>query len=323
MNAPPAAQTAGVSGTVFGPIPDSTTIVLRPSFIEQFSNCSIQAAYDRAGVKPDYDPSPFVFGEVVHWVISVFLIRLVRGDEMVMLFRHRWNRAAQERAIRYSSIETHESLMNTGVRLMELFPQWYAQSGLRPLRMPNGDYAVEIRLNVELEPRVILSCQPDAFMEVTKIQLDSCGFVMARPGDIVVIDWKSPRTASSIAFAQRSTQPTYYKIAGEAHRAALGIDRVTSVGYVELLKKKVGSRGRGPEIIHPFLYPRSDQLVAEALERALYVAWRLRHGIYHRDSRMAWNTPCSECSYSGACLDGNTDDLVLPTGITADMLIKR
>lgn len=303
--------------TIFDALPEGEAIVLRPSDIVDFDNCSYATAFKRAKIRPEATAAALLFGTAVHEVILLFVGGNAKAAELPGLFEALWTKARDTQAIRYSSIENWDSLLQIGRKLMEYFPQWWQKAGFRPVRMPNGKFAMELRLDVQIEPNLIVSSQPDIVAEVTLIQVDPSGYVMARPGDVVILDWKSPRAASSIEFAQRSVQPTYYKIAGEAHAALLGIDRIAAVGYVELLKQKTRT-----VITHPFLYPRTDLQVRQAVAKAKYVANRIRQGLYLQESKMAFNSPCNLCDFAGACLSGDDDGLVLPEGISKKMLVN-
>lgn len=312
--------------TIFDPLPDSQVITVRPSTIVAFENCSFATAFSLAGIVSQARSSALIFGTIVHEIIDLHVTGLARADELPPLFQERWEAAKKQAVIRYSSQESFESLLATGRRQMELFPEWYKRSGFRPLRLSDGSFATEQRMLVQVAPGVVLSVQPDFIGYATLAQVDPYGFVMVKPGDVVILDWKTPKSASSIAFAQRSVQPTCYKIVAEAHRDMLGLNaaNVAAVGYVELLKKKWPARSSsGPEITHPFLYPRSDVLVDEAIRKTIKTADRIRRGEFFRESKMAFNTPCDLCEFAEACLTGNDDGLVLPTGITKAMLFHQ
>ena len=320
---PPAIQPASTL-SAFAPLPADEPIFIRPSEVHSQGNCSYAAGLRRVGVRPEYENATLLFGTSVHEAIASFLYEETSRAQLPMRFQAEFAMRTKRVVVRYSTVDDYSSLREIGTRHMELFAEWYPYAGFRPLRMRNGQPAVEVRTNVEVDPGIILSCEPDAVFEVTKTQATTDGFVIAKPGDVVIPDWKTPRSESSIAFAQRAIQPTLYKFNVE-HDPKFGLDgrKVAAVGYVELIKNKVprkGSKTKGPRIIHPYLYPRSDDQVRRALNQVRFAAWRIRNGVYFDDSKMAWNTPCDECEFAQFCLNGDTEGLILPQGMTAEQL---
>jgi hypothetical protein len=165
---------------------------------------------------------------------------------------------------------------------------------------------------------VILSTQPDFIGQAERFLVDGNGTTVAKPGDVILLDWKTPKVASSFTFGSRSLQLSYGKLAVDANRSKLNLPgTVSKVGYVEFLKKKTA-----PSIEPPTLFDRGPDLLKDAIDKAVRVADDIRHGRFYRDTHMAFNSPCDMCDFVDACVDGCSEDLVLPEGITADMLVK-
>lgn len=302
--------------TVFPPLSESEVIVVRPSDITDMDSCSFKHGLRRVGVKPLFTRSNLVFGTIMHRVVEMHVTDQVTESELPGFFEQEWNQARQQYVIRYSSNETFDSLTSIGKSLAARFPSWWKLSGFRAFRFPNGEPSVEQRLTKQLSPTVILSTQPDLVVECTRTIMAG-SHVMAVPGDIAILDLKTPKAASAIEFCHRSAQLTYAKIAVDANKAKTGLSKdVERVGYLEFLKKKT------PEIVPPFLYERPAHLVSDAIRKALYAADRIRRGEYVRESGMAFNSPCRICDVAGACLSGDDSDLEFPDGLTAAQLMR-
>lgn len=302
--------------TAFPPLPEGEVVVVRPSDISDMDACSFKHGLRRAGVRPTYLRSNLAFGTIMHSTVEVYVTGEVTEADLPDFFGQAWDNVRKGNEIRYSSTESFNSLDNIGRVLARMFPKWWKQSGFRVFRMPGGEFSVEQRLTVQLAPTVILSTQPDLIVECVRTITDK-GYVLAQPGDIAVLDVKTPKAASGIEFSQRSTQLTYAKIAVEANRPKLGLSReVKGVGYLELMKKKT------PEIVPPFLYERPVHLVNDAIRKAISVAERIRCGDYVRTSGMAFNSPCQMCDYAEACLSGDGSELTFPDGLTAVQLMR-
>jgi hypothetical protein len=292
--------------------------VLSPSDIADFDACGYKHALRRHGVKAESTAAALLFGTTGHSCVQHHVIGLVTDRQLPAYFDQLWQKARRENVIRYSSIESFDTLRAIGMKLMERFPEWWKQSGFRPVRMPDNEYAVEKRLAAQLSPTVILSTQPDLIVEVTRTMIDKAGNVMAKPGDVGILDVKTPRAESTVPFSQRSIQLTLGKVAVDGNKPTTGLSKdVSSVGYVELLKKK------SPSITRPFLYPRPAHLVQDAIHKAISVAARIRKGDYCRTTGMAFNSPCNMCEFEGLCYSGSDEGLILPAGMTADELQRR
>lgn len=310
MNAAAAAvaQTTPARVTAFTPLPENEVVVLRPSDIVDMDACSFAHGLKRHGVLAEAVSSALIFGTVGHEVVRQYITHLEKANLLPALFEKLWQEARNKHLIRYAAYESYDSLLKIGQKLVEMFPDWWKQAGIRPFKLPNGEYSVEQRLTTQLSPTVILSAQPDLLFETVRTLVNAAGHVYAKPGDLGILDFKFPRSESPLVFAQRSLQPTYYKISAEANKAALGIAQdIRVVGYVEMLKQK--SR---PRIVPPFLFERPRHLVEDAIRKAFQTADRIRRGEHTRDTKMAFNSPCSLCEFEALCLNGNDEGIVLP-----------
>ncbi|MFA7455754.1 MAG: PD-(D/E)XK nuclease family protein [Desulfobulbaceae bacterium] len=279
-------------------------VYVRPSQILGHDECPFAAflQYVRR-VKSASTSANLVFGTAVHWAISNFIKALVAGMkfDLVQAFLFKWQEQVDSLTVQYNSTFSPEDLMEVGKKHCELFPAVWDAAGLEPLVDKDGPL-VERRLQVEILPGVILSAEPD----FVGINQDS---------EIVVVDFKTPATASTEDFALMSDQLTSYQIVVEAHGRALGVDRVAKVGFMELLKKKVPktNRGSGPEVLPPLLVEaRSQAEIAAYQQKVGWIAEDMRLGRYPKRPRMAFNSPCAMCDYAQYCIRGEKEGLIFP-----------
>ncbi len=167
-----------------------------------------------------------------------------------------------------------------------------------PLLDEEGKPVLETRLEAMLSPTVKLSGT-----------LDLLGLTLE--GEVVVLDFKTASSPAPESFAKMSDQLGLYQILVDVNAAALGINQVDRLGFMELIKRKVPNgkgRGKGPEVMPPVLAPQSD--VTEFVRKARWVAANIEAGYFFPNPRMAWNSPCGLCDYKRLCYDGTTEGLI-------------
>lgn len=307
--------------SIFDPLPDNAVIRLRPSEIVQSSICMKAVGYARAGIRSQVDNANLAFGTCGHKALEHYMLGDLKPHELPPFFEAQWTKAKREKSISYSKTIDWSTLNQIGKRLLELFPEWWKTVGIKPV-------LIEQRMEVQIAENVILSLCPDLIGEVQAPLYDHHGFQLAQPGDIVVLDWKFPTAGSEAkpGFARKAKQPTYYKIGYDAHAPGLGLPSAAAVGFVDLVKKPIPktSRGRGPWIEDPFLYPRTDAQVREALRFAVWVADQIRAGNYFESPQLAFNSPCEgmvSCDYLDLCSTGvDTTGLEVPAHLSSEML---
>jgi hypothetical protein len=281
-------------------------LFIRPSQIVKGDEC-MWAMYLQyiAGIKTRARSANLVFGTIVHEAVTKYLVSLFAGlnfdPEKHFLFK--WQEAMETLEIAYNASFGPEDLKATGERLCGDFPKAWDESGLVPLIDDEGP-VLERTLKVEILPGIVLTGTPDIV-------------AMNCEAEIVVPDFKTPASASPEEFFLISDQLTAYQILVEASKIKFGIERVDGLGYMELLKKKVPktSRGEGPKVLPPAYGPRrSDQAIQAFIQKVGWIAEDINRGRFPKRPRMAYNTPCSLCSFQGMCLKGDTEGLIIPEG---------
>lgn len=278
-------------------------IYIRPSFVTKFDECPYAAdlQYNRK-IGSESTSANLIFGTAVHDAIGKWVLAHANGLKFdpVAQFLLNWDEALKGSIVKYNSTMGPEDLRETGRKLCSEFPQAWVDTGLVPLVDEKG-LVIERKLEVEILPGVILTGTPDI------VAMDSSG-------DVVVIDFKTPASASPELFYAVSDQLTAYQILVEG-TPSLGVPSVARVGFMELLKKKIPktSRGEGPKVLPPACGNRrtAEQIVAFTHK----VGWMvddMRQGRYPKRPRMAYNCPCSLCDYKGFCHVGDTEGLIFP-----------
>lgn len=204
--------------------------------------------------------------------------------------------------IKFSKGFEKDDLRAIGRALVEDFALKYPRFGLTPIVDDQNNPVMQKYLQVEVDEGVLLTGKLD------HLALD-------KMGRVVVIDFKTARTAADKSFVNVADQLTSYQILVDAHREELGIDRVQRLGFIEGIKRKVPvtNRGSGPYIEEP-LYAdrRSDTDVEEFLDKVRWIADDIRKERFPKNPRMAYNTPCAMCDYCEFCHTGNKQSLMIP-----------
>jgi hypothetical protein len=282
-------------------------IYVRPSFITKFDECPFAAdlQYNKK-ICSEGSSANLVFGTAVHDAIGKWVLADSTGLKFdpVAQFEMNWDEATTKQVVRYNSQMGPDDLLETGKRLCDLFPQAWRDAGLVPLVDEQG-LVIERKLEVEILPGVILTGTPDVV-------------AMDEDGEVVVIDFKTPASASPELFYAVSDQLTAYQILVEGN-PSLGVPSVARVGFMELLKKKVPktSRGEGPKILAPACGSRrTPEQIAAFTQKVAWIVEDMRNGRYPKRPRMAFNTPCSMCDFKGFCHEGETEGLIFPSNAT-------
>lgn len=270
------------------------SIIIRPSAALKFDDCPRGYEYQyQEGWRNEVISSNLVFGTTIHKCIEEHLKAQVKGQniDLVELFEDLWEQARSSQAIAYNATMDATDLNMTGQELMSQFPEAWEKTGLMPLIDGDG-IAVEKRIMVEYG-KFILSLQPDIICMTPK-------------GEVAVVDFKTPATASSIEFARESDQLTAYQIGANAIAQELGFEKVSKLGFMELIKKKVPktSRGKGPYIAELELVDaRSDDVVRDYIKKLSWMAEDIERKRFPKRAKMAYNSPCTMCDYQQLCLD--------------------
>lgn len=282
----------------------TTPLRLRPSGLLAYDACPQAFQYhDVLGIRPVLTPANLVFGTAVHAACTGWLTAQALGQsfEPVPAFRDAWEAAMATQAIDYPSTVTAADLAGIGESLTWQFPAAWAATGLMPLIDPAGQPLVEVRLEAEIAPGVVLSGQPDVI-------------AMNQDAGIVILDLKTASSPAPEGFAAVADQLTAGQLLVKAHADRLGIapDQITAVGFMELLKRKPHGR-KGPAVLDPVLAPRRDAAALAAFrDKARWIAEDIDRGRFPKRPRLAFNTPCGLCPFAGLCQQGDWEGLVRP-----------
>ncbi|MBZ9574531.1 PD-(D/E)XK nuclease family protein [Modicisalibacter sp. MOD 31.J] len=243
-----------------------------------------------------------IFGKVLDKGMSEFIRGHALGEyvDPLPIFEQEWDRALSETIVDFSATQSPKDLRETGAELARQFPEFWDNSGLTALIGPGGEPMVQQKLTVQVAPGINLRC----FLDVA---------VLTEEGESAIIDLKTALSPAPDAVLLLGEQLTDYQIAAEANKAKLGIESISQVGFIELLKRKIpkASQGRGPEIIGPSLTPaRSEAVMAERRAKIDHLVTLIRKGVFFRNPGMAYNSPCSMCDFQNLCLHGDMEGLI-------------
>jgi len=285
----------------------SNILYIRPSHALSYDECGY-AYYLKyvLGVRQDVTSANMPFGTAVHEACTGFILAEASGDtsyDPIEVFKKHWGEALESQAMEFSSLWGPEDLAQTGLRLVELFPEQWRQTGFAPLIDEHGP-VVERRFQIKIAPDLILTGQPDVV-------------AMNSEGGVIPLDLKTSAIAYGEEFLLASDQLTDYQLLVEGNSDQLGLDEegVASVGFFEGIKRKVPktNRGKGPEFLQPLIGPkRSAERLAERKQKLIWMGEDIRRGRFPKRPRMAFNTPCAMCEFSDYCLKGKKDGLVFP-----------
>jgi len=275
---------------------------ISPSASLKFDDCprSYQFQYIE-GYRQEITNSNLIFGTTMHACIEEYLKELTltgREIDIMEVFDEKWTDVRNTMSVSYNATMGYDDLKDTGLSLCSQFPEAWKKSGLIVLLEQSGKPCLELKVVVEVQG-ITLSMKLDALC-------------MNMDGEIVVIDFKTPATATGYELARASDQLTAYQIGCEQIAESLGIEEVHSVGFFELVKKKVSKtgRGKGPVIEPPLLIPaKSEQEKGEYIHKLQWMRDDIDRGRFPKRSRMSYNSPCSMCDYRGLCQDGNVAGL--------------
>lgn len=234
-----------------------------------------------------------VFGTAIHAGCSAYLTAQAFGGSTnpIEVFDAEWQKAKQDTGIAYSSKWDWDGLRDTGHRLMELFQEDWTTRGWHPVLDTEGLPLVERSLRVRLPSGIIFTSVMDAVVRT----LD---------GRILIVDFKTPSTATPDGFAEMSDQLTGYQAAAEANALSLGIEKVDGMVFYNLTKRPIPktSRGMGPTIdVEEPTAPRKPDAIKEWLAECEFVADDIRRKRFYRRPMDAYNSPCALCDFASLC----------------------
>ena len=269
-------------------------LYLSPSKVATYENCPREYFFKYVlKVQMEEESSNLGFGSAAATAFEQFVLGMVNGVAVdpVAVFRREWGNFTANNVVGYSSMYTEEGLTKTGEVLMSKLPDAWNASGFMVAMDGDGLPLVERRLDIEIGRGIYFRTKLDVA-------------VYDRDCRLGIVDMKTPKDPSTREFTLLSDQLTAYQGTVEAHKASLGIeDSVSWVGYWEFLKRNIPKKsGTGPYIHTPEVVPARPRAEVDAyMQKVAWVAESIQAGRFPRTPRMAFNSPCSLCSFSGLC----------------------
>ena len=286
-------------------------IKLSASQVVKGDECMYQLKLYRQRVRRRATSCNLVFGQCIDEALRTYVTTAYGGSptDPVPVFEQAWQKALASTEISFPSTWSAEELARTGIRLLELFPGVWDPLGLTPLLDDKGQPVMDVMLEAEIAPGVVL-----------RGVLDFAGFNPA--GDLVVVDYKTAAQAHDYYFARKSDQLTAYQLLLTLNQQSLGPDPVKALAFLDLVKRKVSSRSNsvGPEVCTPrWVPPRSQDEVNAFKQKVIWLAEDIRARRWVQRPKMSFNSPCSQCDYKDYCLYGEKDGLVFPEDVAASL----
>lgn len=277
-------------------------LYLSPTSILRYETCPRQADFYRRGWRANWLSDTMHFGNAAHQALQAFhqADPFGRRVDLPALFRDAFLAPLEHASIRYGCGRDKDSLLATGTALMEQYPHAWAETGLHALVDQAGP-VVERKYTARIPGAGVVL--------VAKIDLAA----LDAAGRVFVIDHKTPGQDHRTDFTPASDQLLAYQPVFEAHAHEHGVERIDGLGIHALVRRKVAtsSKGKGPVVAPIDVIPRrSDQDVAQYLEKVADVASDIRAGRCHKRSLHEHNSPCGLCEYAAACAQGDYTDLV-------------
>jgi len=251
-----------------------------------------------------------VFGDCVHRSITGWIIDCANGNPgmpPVERFNILFFEETRKHPLSYPDKWTEADFRACGQVMIARFVEWWNDSGYVPLMGPQGPW-VERMLTAKLGGPGILPNFPSV-----QIELYGTPDIIAlnRDGEVHDLDLKTTAAEYDPMFILNSDQLITYDILMDANKQPLGIDGVDGKSFIQLVRRKVSTRGgKGPTIEVPEPTPRaSDERIAEFKRKVIDVAEDILRERFHRKSHSAFNSPCGMCDARDLCTKGDMSGL--------------
>lgn len=277
---------------------------LSPSKLADYENCPrLYEIKHVLKVRQKETSANLPFGSAAHTAFEASVRAHHAGEPDKLNVEDVFNKAwraeiLRTKLIKYSSRWDEQSLLATGRAIVTRFHQLWPKFGLTPLVDDQNVPQLEIMLACEIEPGVLL-----------RGKLDFIGY--DQMGRLTVVDFKTPASATPEGFSDLDDQLTAYQLLVLHNAETLGVSDVGQLGFLECLKRKVSTsgRGKGPEVRAPGLVPaRSEEDLVAFVEKVKFNAQCIREGRFYRRPRMAYNTPCGLCDFQELCRTGEAEN---------------
>ncbi len=253
-------------------------------------------------IRSAHQAANLVFGGVMHGVVEAWLRGWLQGQilDPVARFDRDWQTAREAGEIEYASTQSPESLAETGRALAVRFAAAWPGFDRLPALDERGEPLIERKLEARLGPDLVYVGKPD----LVAVDAD---------GRLACLDLKTPSAPTDPDWLESADQLTGYQWLLDAHADRLGIPPVERLGLLELVKRKVTPKGKGPEVCAPITTPRRPPArLDEYAQKVQWVAEDIDRGRFPRRGLMAHNSPCGLCAVKGLCQRGDVAGLILP-----------
>ncbi len=132
-------------------------LFVSPSDVIKYETCPRQWAYYKSGVKSPFSSAASECGNCLHKGIEEYLLK---GDDPVRVFEQEWMERKDAATITYNQKDTHQGLLEIGMKLMIQFPDKWRETGLevcnveRTVRIDMGDFHTADPFYVRLTIRI-------------------------------------------------------------------------------------------------------------------------------------------------------------------------
>ena len=276
---------------------------LSPTAVLKYETCPRQYYFaEGLRIRSVHPAANLVFGRVVHQAIEAWLRGWLNGrvPDVGARFDRDWTSARAAGGIDYAATQSPESLAATGRALVEQFAAAWPGFGLWPALDGDGEPLLERQLEIPLG---------SGLTYVGRFDLA----VVDAGGALVCLDVKTSSGLIDPDWLAGADPLTGYQLLLDAHAERLGLPPVGRLGLLELIKRKVTPKGKGPEVRPPLMVARrGPNDLAAYTQKVLWVAEDIDRGRFPKRSLMAHNSPCGLCAFRRWCQDGDPDGLVMP-----------
>lgn len=256
------------------------------------------------GITTAVKPANLAFGSAIDAACTEYLRTHTMGlpiPDLEAFFQKEWE-SEIDCEVEYSSTQTPEKFLKMGQLMAVNFKKAWEKSGLDVFIMPNGEPALQVKLECKLGPDLSLI----GYLDLIAMDINAL---------VSVIDIKSAAASYDIEFTEQSDQLTTYQVLMEENADELGIEGVDQLGFMCMLKKA------SPVIEQPHMVkPRTELQLNEFRQKCSWFYQDYKSGRFPKSAKHAYNSPCSLCNYKGLCTYGDTSGLVIPKNAQHELL---
>lgn len=287
----------------FGP-----SIDINPSDLAEWDTCHRRLAYQQIWrVQVDAPDAETVFDSVIKSCVYRFLLEDALGQpktDPIEHFQTLWAEAQTELSLRFPPHQCADSFKRAGVRLMRFLQSRWKLSRLQVARRTDGTPLVQRSMWMQL-PCVEAGQGPTPSMSLS----GTIGAVVHVSGGVYgLLEVASVRTPHLESYVRRCDALTGLQLLYEANASAYRDPPLSQVGFWDFWTGDSDS-----DINAPLWVPkRSADDAQEFVHKAYWLGQDVLTGRFSRCTRLQTNSPCSDCRFSGDCLDQDRTGLRFP-----------